>query len=644
MLFRRRTLGSLAAVAMLVFAAQGLQAKQTSTPAPAEPIVLTDLGKGTVALSGPWQFHPGDDRAWASPAFDSSGWEEISADQPWGTQGHAGLWGFAWYRCTIDITPAEGVAPQFSVLVPLIDDAYEIYWNGKLIGGNGQLEPYPVWLYSQPPQTFALGEPTEGVLAVRVWKGPLLSDDSREEEGGFEAAPLIGSPDAIATAKAALEFRWLDSRQFTFGENLLFAMIGALSFLLWTQVPARWVLFWTAGFALIPPLNLLCLNAHMGWPYWLAMGAVQVLSAIRDISLWYLLLWLLLLREDRGLARLTRIVAWAWLANTAIDALLIDIAWMPRWTRFAQGADTAAGLLSIPLEAFPLVLAGYALIRRRQLDAARWAVAILTFLDEMVVVARNLIKQGRPFGNWPITSTANIDAPLFRIHGSAISLYTLAGFLLLVAVVYAVYDSVLEDQRRQDALEREKQELQRESTAMRYQAEHDGLTGLWNHRVIVEQLREEMIRARRNSTALSVVLIDVDHFKTINDSFGHPAGDLVLQELSSVFTNSLRPYDSVGRYGGEEFLLILPGCEMESAMLRAEQLRSAVESAQIRDGENVLQVTASFGVAAALPSQPEAEMVIRAVDAALYRAKSIGRNCVVGDRMELPLFEGQGGV
>jgi diguanylate cyclase (GGDEF)-like protein len=171
---------------------------------------------------------------------------------------------------------------------------------------------------------------------------------------------------------------------------------------------------------------------------------------------------------------------------------------------------------------------------------------------------------------------------------------------------------------------------------MRHHAEHDGLTGLWNHRVIVGRLSEEMDRSRRNETPLSVILIDVDHFKKINDSFGHPAGDVVLKEIGTIFARSLRPDDCVGRYGGEEFLLILRGCAMETALIRAEQMRLAVQSARIMDGETMLQVTASFGVASVFPSNYEADAVIRAVDAALYRAKSSGRNCVIAAEMDIP--------
>jgi len=104
-------------------------------------------------------------------------------------------------------------------------------------------------------------------------------------------------------------------------------------------------------------------------------------------------------------------------------------------------------------------------------------------------------------------------------------------------------------------------------------------------------------------------------------------------------TRSVRPYDYVGRYGGEEFLLILPDCELENALIRAEQLRVAVQSARIQDGERMLQVTASFGVGSVFPSHYEAETVIRTVDSALYRAKNSGRNCVIQAEMDASFCE-----
>jgi diguanylate cyclase (GGDEF)-like protein len=616
-----------AAIILLIFATPWVHATQANTKSTAAaPLVIKALGKGTFTLNGPWQFHTGDDLAWASPTFDSSNWEQLSADRPWGKQGHAQLTGFAWYRCSVTLIQGAGEPQESSLLVPGIRDSYEIYWNGALIGHNGKLPPRPVWYISQPVQTFDLGQIQHGVLAVRVWKAPLLSDDSGDV-GGFDAAPLIGNPEAIANAKAAYEFQWLRSRQLHFGANLLCAAIAFLSFLLWLRTPNRWILFWTAGFAIAQPATLLLVNAHIEWPYSLAMAALQLLDAVQDISLWFLLLWLLSLREDRGIYRITQILAYLYAISETLDGALVAMSWNPQWTGVTQVFDAVLTVFLLLFEAFPLVLVGYALFQRKQFDSARWLVAILAFLDEMLLFFSDTVKQGRQFTGWSIAD--KIDSPFFFLDGNGISLSTLGGTLLLAAIVYVVYASVREDQHRQDALEREKMELLHESDRMRHHAEHDGLTGLWNHRVIVERLSEEMIRARRDGTPLSVILADIDHFKNVNDTFGHLAGDLVLKEIGTVLSHTLRPYDCVGRYGGEEFLMIVPNCGMESALLRAEQLRVAVQSAHIMEGETLVQVTASFGVASDFPPHYEAETVIRVADAALYRAKSCGRNCVV---------------
>jgi diguanylate cyclase (GGDEF)-like protein len=180
---------------------------------------------------------------------------------------------------------------------------------------------------------------------------------------------------------------------------------------------------------------------------------------------------------------------------------------------------------------------------------------------------------------------------------------------------------------RTEDLEREKGELLRAREQMRHYAEHDDLTGLWNHRIIIERLRQEVDRSQREGSPLSLILVDLDHFKNVNDTFGHPAGDLVLKEISAVLQRSVRSYDWVGRYGGEEFLLILPGSNFAGARIRAENMRIAVQAAHIHDGDRIIPITASFGVAAGFPSQYE--ILIQTADEALYRAKDNGRNCVI---------------
>ena len=176
-------------------------------------------------------------------------------------------------------------------------------------------------------------------------------------------------------------------------------------------------------------------------------------------------------------------------------------------------------------------------------------------------------------------------------------------------------------------LEHEKAQLVRTREQMRYFAEHDDLSGLWNHRIIVDRLRGEVERSRREGQPLSIILADLDFFKKINDTYGHPAGDLVLKEASAIFQRMVRSYDWVGRYGGEEFLLVLPGSNFLQARQRAEELRVALEDARILDGRHVISVSASFGVASGYPISHEE--LIREADAALYQAKNNGRNCVM---------------
>jgi diguanylate cyclase (GGDEF)-like protein len=186
--------------------------------------------------------------------------------------------------------------------------------------------------------------------------------------------------------------------------------------------------------------------------------------------------------------------------------------------------------------------------------------------------------------------------------------------------------------QRIKSLERENAELLRAQEQMRDYAEHDGLTGLWNHRMILQRLRQEVDRSRREGAPLSVIMVDLDQFKNVNDTFGHPAGDLVLKEICAIFQRLVRSYDWVGRYGGEEFLLILPGTNFMGARRRTEQLRMAVQTARILCGETAIQVTASFGAASGFPS--DYESILQTADAALYRAKKNGRNCVMVTEVE----------
>jgi diguanylate cyclase (GGDEF)-like protein len=165
--------------------------------------------------------------------------------------------------------------------------------------------------------------------------------------------------------------------------------------------------------------------------------------------------------------------------------------------------------------------------------------------------------------------------------------------------------------------------------ALRLQATHDPLTSLRNRGAILDVLQQELARSEREDRSVGVVMADVDHFKHINDTFGHQIGDFVLREVATRMRSSIRPYDVAGRYGGEEFLIILPGCEVSTAAVVAERLRAAVGEQPFDLGEKKLSITCSLGVAScsAMP-ETKTDWVIGLADAALYQAKSEGRNCV----------------
>lgn len=165
---------------------------------------------------------------------------------------------------------------------------------------------------------------------------------------------------------------------------------------------------------------------------------------------------------------------------------------------------------------------------------------------------------------------------------------------------------------------------------LRIQAAQDSLTGLWNHAVIVETLRRELERGEREGTPVGVAMADLDHYKSVNDTYGHVAGDRVLCETVSRMQGVVRPYDSIGRYGGEEFLIIAPGCGAEETERLGERIRESIAGEPYVTSDGNVNVTVSLGTAACeTPRGCDASTLIRAADNALYRAKSEGRNRVV---------------
>ncbi|MBL3529481.1 MAG: GGDEF domain-containing protein, partial [gamma proteobacterium endosymbiont of Lamellibrachia anaximandri] len=164
---------------------------------------------------------------------------------------------------------------------------------------------------------------------------------------------------------------------------------------------------------------------------------------------------------------------------------------------------------------------------------------------------------------------------------------------------------------------------------LKYLATHDSLTGLYNRKVMQQRITDEILRATRYKHILSVFMLDIDHFKQTNDTYGHKVGDTVLSKIASILESSIRKTDYVARYGGEEFAVVLPETPLSEAEELAERLRSQIagHSISITDDQEI-NITASIGVATFPDDARSWEDLLEAADKAMYSAKEKGRNCV----------------
>ncbi|HEX6598454.1 MAG TPA: diguanylate cyclase [Gemmatimonadaceae bacterium] len=190
--------------------------------------------------------------------------------------------------------------------------------------------------------------------------------------------------------------------------------------------------------------------------------------------------------------------------------------------------------------------------------------------------------------------------------------------------------SMLRIKRLQEALEERERELLEMNERLRYMSLTDGLTGLDNRRHLNERIDEMFQHAQRLNEPFSVVMCDLDKFKSVNDTYGHQAGDEVLKQLASILKEEAREIDRVGRYGGEEFLLLLPGTVLDAAVTFAERVRKHVERHTFTFPGGSTKRTASFGVAGwPHPKISDSDTLVRMADDALYVAKETGRNRVI---------------
>lgn len=251
--------------------------------------------------------------------------------------------------------------------------------------------------------------------------------------------------------------------------------------------------------------------------------------------------------------------------------------------------------------------------------AARFSMRTATMgVAAVTALLLYIIKNGQqPFGDLPIRETVTSGQEL---------IFIMSTMALGIAALLAQHRA---NARQLEARIRDRTaELSAANQQLQELAITDPLTGILNRRALFDLLKREMDREQRHPHGLAVILFDIDHFKEVNDRYGHAAGDIVLRHVAEVAGAAVRGTDAIGRYGGEEFVLVAPETDLASALQLAERMREALRSARIAVEDKDLRVTASFGIAMLHPGDRQPEQILRRADQALYAAKAAGRDRV----------------
>ncbi len=427
-----------------------------ASPGTGGPFSAAGIGTGTRPISGLWQFHLGDDPAWAQPGFDDHAWEQLPADQPWGDVGYPGYAGFAWYRRQITLDPVDKT--PLALLLPLLGSVAEVYWNGVKVGGIGTPPPHAQWPHNPEPVAVPL-PPTPGArsgeLAIRLWEHRLSSNDE-PDAGGFQAAPLLGYAPLIGKMPGQWWEHLLRARAAAYACHLLVFFVAVAALVLWTRSRSQWVLL-AVGLYCLNPISVLFYNLPLSFLSGTAGYIVGLcLSEVGSIFLILLLADLPRRAGVRGAQFwwkaciiISLIDLSSWLANVA--------AWsFPLLFHFGDVYSNWTGYVYsffVPV----LLLACFLL---SELTLPRFLFLSAVGVDELLHVLSNIITSGPTKVGW---LSALMQRPVLRIYGSTLSIFTVDRLLVLLAIVYAVSDQIGRQVARQrfvDAEMKAAQEIQ----------------------------------------------------------------------------------------------------------------------------------------------------------------------------------------
>jgi diguanylate cyclase (GGDEF)-like protein len=546
-----------------------------AVPAAAQPA-------DSVALDGPWRFRQGDDVAWAHPGLDDRSWRTITVPGPWDEQ--IGEYdGFGWYRRTVVLAAGMAGAPV-GIRFGTVGDAFELYWNGVKVAGAGRLPPdfvegvTPI-LFLVPDSVLARAADGRHVVAVRVYNdyayGGLMMP---VRVGRYDVLAAQGSPRAVVVGGLVSFFLAIGIYHMAFW----FRRRRARENLLFAAVCLCISVFGATYAEAVQRVVMPVMNPYrVGLLALLAGGPAYVALVNRLFGL-------------RG-GRRTRLVNLAFALAFAI-ALVLPLRLLAEFNRWIDG----------------LLVVGLLLTIARAWKAARPSDTPAT------PHARTLLVGTAAFSaalSYDLLSEYFAFIPVARILPGVGGVFWIGFLVFLVAVGTATAG--------QWALT--------EVAAL-----VDPLTELSRRHVLEDALRRETGRLRRAGGSLALVMVDLDHFKRINDTHGHRVGDQVLARVGRLLRSSARNLDLPARFGGEEFAVLLYDTQLDGALSFAERFRANLREMRVPvEGRAAVEVTASLGVAVG-SDLVDPDALIEAADRALYRAKSEGRDRLVSVTVEGP--------
>jgi diguanylate cyclase (GGDEF)-like protein len=525
---------------------------------------------GGIALDGPWRVHIGDAAAFARPSFDDAGWETLTVPGSWNEHQPNHAHGFLWYRgrVVLEKLPAAPLGLRLSAS----GMAFEVYVDGERLGGLGDFAP-EYRARTAIPVTFALPvaslAPGTHVIAIRAYS--------------LEASPGPLGPIVLAPLTELLSLTRLDD-VYMLGTAVLFVGLAVYQLFFWARRrEAREHLY----------IFLFCLGMALFFVNWMPSVRLAISPAVD----WF---------------RLYVVFAAASVSALALGVRhIFEIEAESGPARVAGGLGIYFGFL-VPLA---LLLPGWTMVHWVE----RYLYNTALLVSAVVLVALAVAARRRGLQHSATLFWGSVALVLAVCHDVAFTWGMLpqwGGSQLIVqygAVAFVLSIALTTAGKFADT----------QTTAL-----YDRLTGLYRREVVMDALAREIRRAARVKQPIGVIMMDIDHFKTVNDSLGHQGGDRVLAEIGRRLAEAGRAVDWLGRYGGEEFIAVLAATNGGGGVLAAERFRAAVSALPITVGRATQPVTLSAGVAAYDGGEewPTAEQLVGAADTALYRAKNAGRN------------------